>query len=62
LRETLAFGFPAVAQAYFNKIDAEALLARVKSHNEHRRKMAQIEAMLRDNKPIDVKLVANLPK
>ena len=62
LRETLALGFPAIAQAYFNKADAEALLERVKNHNEHRRKMDEIEAMFRGKTPIDPKIIADLLK
>ena len=54
LRETIQLGFPAIAQTWFNRVEAEQLYQRVLNHNEDLRKMREVEQMIHGGQPIDV--------
>lgn len=62
LRDTINLGFEPLARTWFNKIEAEALYKRVLAHNEHRRKMDEIDELLKGNKRIDPQKLADLFK
>jgi len=61
-KEILTIGMTEVYKAWFLSMDADQLLERIKHHNEHLKKMQELETMLNGKKPIDPRRLTRLFK